>query len=72
MKPEAPKPVRYADRDVVARAAKRQAGRQRVCLACVRGDDIALGRVHSDLPCHRCKKTPCFGIITVGAIPLGD
>jgi hypothetical protein len=66
--------MRHVDPTIARGAAKRQAGRQRVCEACVRPNDVALGRVHSELPCTRCRRAPCFGIITVGTLqlPIGD
>jgi hypothetical protein len=46
--------------------AEMRGDRKRVCTGCLLPTDQALGRIHSELPCDRCGKAPCFGIVTIG------
>jgi len=53
-----------------AAEARRRSGRQRICMTCVRAADVEIGLVYSELPCSRCGKAPCHGIVTAGPIPI--
>ena len=46
-----------------------QKKRHRVCEACVQSTDDKIGAVHSELPCVRCKCSPCWGFIVDPAGP---
>jgi len=48
-----------------AKSAEKRLGRVRVCHTCAEETEAisVLGHVHSELPCDRCKVTPCNGVI---------
>lgn len=53
-------------RKAVVRDTRVRPKRERVCTECfVDGNDHILGGVHSALPCERCGKKPCAGVIVV-------
>lgn len=48
-----------------ARDAKERGARERICTGCCKDDDHIIGGIHSELPCMRCQKVPCAGVVVI-------
>jgi hypothetical protein len=51
-----------------ARDAKERGGRERICAGCCKDNDHIIGGIHSELPCMRCGKKPCAGVVVMADV----
>jgi hypothetical protein len=48
-----------------ARDARERGARERVCAVCCNDNDHIIGGIHSELPCMRCQRAPCAGVVVI-------